>query len=200
MRLEFRVLLIVAVALTLGATCAESYARFASGFYAAATRLVAIGEPWRITKVEVATDPSNTPPVLRLFAEVRRRAQDVDPAVRAVTRMQVAAVIQVPLIFWTTLLAWPHGSRRRLGITLALGVPVFLLLEVLTTALQLTYKLAAASLILAGHGEQVPMSEYWSGFLEDGGRFVVVVVAALFVVGAARWLTEPRTVPQAAPL
>ena len=100
-------------------------------------------------------------------------------------RVQVGEAIETPVIFWCLLLAWPAQTVRQRLTRLAVGIPVFLALEGVTTACQLVYSLARASAILAGEESPLTLWDRWSRFLEAGGRFVVEVSAALITVGVA---------------
>ena len=185
MRLEWRWAIIAALALTIGATCAEGYARLTVPYYTAVTTLIADFHPWRIVSLVVKPDESSHGMVLRLTGEVRRHRDDPLPAAMVVNRVQVGEAIETPVIFWCLLLAWPAQTVRQRLIRLAVGVPVFLALEGVTTACQLVYSMARASAMLAGEQSPLTLWDRWSRFLEAGGRFVVEVTAALVTVGIA---------------
>lgn len=192
MRAEWRWALTAAVALAVGATCAESYARFASPYYAAVATLVADLHPWRVRRVGVAHDPASHGAVLRLVGDVRRHREDSLPAARVVVRVQVGEVIETPIVFWTVLLVWPAETLRRRLVRLVVGLPVFLVLEAATTGCQLVHSLAQASAILAGEQDPVTLWELWSRFLEAGGRFALELGAALLSVAVSARLVRPR--------
>ena len=183
MRREWGWAITAALALTIGVTCAAGYARLALPYYTAVTSLIADFYPWRVVSLAVTPDPSSHGMVLRLSGEVRRHRDDALAAAMIVNRVQVGEAIETPVIFWGLLLAWPTLSVRQRVIRLAVGVPVFLTLEGVTTACQLVYSMAQASAMLAGEEDPLSLWERWSRFLEAGGRFVVEVSAALVTVG-----------------
>jgi hypothetical protein len=188
MRREWRLGLAIVIAFAVGTTCAEGYARLAAHYYATIAEWIAETHPWKIISVAVARDESNHSAVLLLTGDVRRERTDSRPAVRIVSRIQVGEVIETPLVFWTILALWPAKSmRRRLGF-LAVGAPVFLLLEAATTAMQLVNPMAEASAILGGDLDPLTLWERWSRFLEAGGRFVVETAGALLAVAIVEFL------------
>lgn len=185
MRSEWRLGIAAAIALTLGALCAEPFARLAAPCYAAVDRLVAKAHNWAIEQVAVAPDPSGRGSVVRLVGEVRRRRTDPQPAAVVETRVQIGEVIETPLVFWTLLLVWPAASGRQRALRLASGVGVFLCLEALTTAAQLLHPLAEASAILSGEVDPLTPWERWSRFLEAGGNLALAAAAALGALSLA---------------
>ena len=185
MRREWGWAIIAALALAIGATCAAGYARLAVPYYVAVTRLIADFHPWRIVSLVVKPDESSHGMVLRLTGEVRRHRDDPLPAAMVVNRVQVGEAIETPVIFWGLLLAWPAQTVRQRLIRVAVGFPVFLALEGVTTACQLVYSMARASAILAGEQSPLTLWDRWSRFLEAGGRFVLEISAALVTVGVA---------------
>lgn len=179
-------------ALILASMCAQTYARLAVPYYAAVDRLMARGHPWNIVSVDVRPSDVSPGSVLMLVAEVRRHSSDAQPACRVISRVQVGEAVEAPMVFWVMLLCWPAASlRQRLG-RCAVGLPIFLGLEAITTAVQLIHNLPEASALLAGAMDPVTPWERWSRFLEGGGRFVVEVCAVLFTVVITRFL---RAVP-----
>jgi hypothetical protein len=190
-RIEWRWPLAAILALTVGATCAESYARLAVPYYTVATTVIAHFHPWRIVSLGVAQDDSSHGSVLRLTGEVRRYRNDPLPAAIVVNRVQVGEAIETPVVFWTLLLVWPAETLRQRLARLAIGVPVFLALEGVTTACQLVYSMARASAILAGEINPLTLWERWSRFLEAGGRFVLELTAALLTVAAVAPTARP---------
>jgi hypothetical protein len=176
------------VAFVIGVVGAQAYARLASAYYEAVTRLVAMDSAWKILDVSVVQDESSKTAVVRLTAEVRRRAGDAMPAARVASRVHVGEVIETPLVFWTLVLLWPVAAARHRVLALIVAIPVFLALEAVTTGCQLLRPLAEASALLAGESDPLTAWERWSRFLEAGGRFVLEVSAALAVVA----LTRPR--------
>jgi hypothetical protein len=197
MRLEWRWGLVSASAVALGALGAERYAGFTAPFFSAATTAIAAAHPWTVRGVEVARDAAGSGAVLRLSGEVRRPGESM-PAARISSSVAVGEVIDAPLIFWTLVLLWPARDLRQRLMRVALGIPVFLGLEILTTACQLLHPLAEASAILAGDDAPVTLWERWSRFLEAGGRFVLEVSAALCTVAMAQ--KSPRAHARSASL
>jgi hypothetical protein len=174
------------VALAIGVTCAEPYARLAASYYAAVDRLIALSHPWQVISVEVQQGKTNLAAELQLHADVFRHAGALKPAARVVGRVQVGEVIETPIVFWTLLLMWPAASIRQRVIRLVLGIPVFLGLEAITTATQLILPMAQASAMLAGDPDPVTPWDRWSRFLEGGGQFVLASGFAIPVVAMTR--------------
>lgn len=179
MRSEHRWALAFAAALVFAAVGARSYAHLAAPCYQAIAGLLALGRPWDVVSVEVAAPAGGAGAVLKLRGLVYQSAASLRPSFRMTGKLQVAAVAQGPLIFWTVLALWPASTVRRRLTMLALGVPVFVLVEAATTVCQLLNPLAWASAVLAGERDPVTMWEYWSRFLEDGGRAGLALFAAV---------------------
>lgn len=185
LRREWRWLIIATAALATGALGARSYARLAAPYYAMVARLVCRSHAWQIDGVQVVSQ-SGPGAVLQLTGTVRQRSDDPLPAARLVSKLQVAAVTQSPVIFWSVLLAWPmRGWRQRLKLLL-LGVPMLLALEAATSVCQLLTPFAYVSALLSGHANHTSGWEHWSRFLEEGGRVVLALGAALCVVALCR--------------
>jgi hypothetical protein len=153
------------------------------------TELIARVHPWRVESVTVTADESNHGVVLKLVGEVRRNREDPLPAALVVNRVQVGEVVEAPVVFWTLLLVWPAGSWRHRLLRVAVGIPIFLVLEAATTGCQLVYSMANVSALLAGDSHPLTLWERWSRLLEAGGRFVLEVGAGLLAVA----LTEIRS-------
>jgi len=185
-RPELRWLLAAAAALAIGGTCAEPYARLAAPYYAAVARLIAAGHPWKIVSVAVKAGRKSTSPELQLVGDVRRTPEDPRPAGRIISHVQVGEAVEAPVVFWTLLLLWPARSIRQRLVTLLVGIPVFLALDAITTAIQLMHSMAEVSAILGGESDPLTLWERWSRFLEAGGRFAVEVCAALLTIGIGR--------------
>lgn len=196
MRPEWRWGLAFAAALALAALGARSYARLAAPAYLSIARVLAAGRPWRILSVEVSDPPAAAGAVLRLTGLVYETTGSARPLFRMVGKLQAAAAVEAPLIFWTVLGLWPvQGPRQRI-VALALGLPVFVGLETATTVCQLMNPLAWASAVLAGEHDPVTAWEHWSRFLEDGGRPVLALGAAALTAGlAAAMAARPRQNP-----
>lgn len=185
MRPNLRLVLTAVVALTIGATGAEAYARLAIPYYNLVTTAIAEFHPWRVRNVAVVRDKSKPDATLRMTGEVRRRREDPFPAAEVITYVQVGEVVETPVVFWSVLLAWPMATLRRRLICVALGIPVFLTLEAATTACQLVHSMAEASALLAGETNPLTAWERWSRFLEAGGRFALELCAALLTLALA---------------
>lgn len=198
MRRELRWALVAAVALAIGSIGAEPYARLMSPYYFAVGRLLARGHPWDIASVDVSRAAREPGAVLRLTGFVRRSASDSQPAGRMVAKLQVAAVAESPVIFWTLLAVWPVGSARRRLAVLLLGIPMFLGLEATTTVCQLLNPLAYGSAVLAGDPDPLTLWERWSRFVESGGRVALALSAATLTVTAARRVSGSGTAAPAA--
>lgn len=181
MRPELRWGLAAAVALTIGVTCAEPYARLMAPFDAAVDRRISLHRPWEVTGVDVRPGKSNLTAELQLQADVFRYQGAANRAARVVGRVQVGEVIETPIVFWTLLLVWPAASIRQRVIRVLVGIPVFLALEAITTATQLILPMAQASAMLAGDPNPVTPWDHWSRFLEAGGQFVLASGFAILV-------------------
>lgn len=182
MRREWRFVLIAVSALVLGAVGAESYARLATPYYLTVARWIARGHLWDVVEMGVGPSRSGPGTLLRLTGTVRARPEDSRPSGRFIAKLQVAAVVESPAIFWTILLAWPISSFRKRLALLAIGVPIFLGLEAVTTVCQLLNPLAYGSAVLAGDPDPVTLWEHWSRFLEAGGRVALACCASLCAI------------------
>lgn len=191
MRLEFTWALVAAVTLSVGAVAAEPYAKALIPYYVAASRLIARGHPWDVASVDISHS-YGPGAVLRLTGFIRRHPSDPNPVARVVSKLQVAAVAESPVVFWTLLALWPMGSvRRRCGVLL-LGLPVFLALETATTVCQLLNPLAYGSAVLAGDANPLTGWERWSRFVEGGGRVALAATAAILTVAVVRVAARAR--------
>lgn len=189
MRRELTWAIVAAGALSVGAFAAEPYARALIPYYVAASRVIARGHPWDVASVDISRT-SGPGAVLRLTGFIRRRLTDPQPVARVVSRLQVAAVVESPVVFWTLVALWPMGSvRRRFGVLL-LGLPVFMALETATTVCQLLNPLAYGSAVLAGNSSPLTGWERWSRFVEGGGRVALAVAAAILTVAAIQRLRK----------
>jgi hypothetical protein len=173
-------------ALAIGATFAEPYGRVAAPYYAAVDRLFAAGHPWTIVSVEVKPGVRSPSPELQLVGEVRRRPEDPRAAGRIISHVQVGEVVETPVVYWTLVLVWPARFMRQRLLSVAVGLPIFLGLEAITTAIQLMHSMAEVTATLAGEVNPLTLWERWSRFLEAGGRFAVEVGAALLTVAIVR--------------
>ena len=198
MRRDLRYALTAVVALVVGATCAEEYARLAIPYYNAVTDVIAGMHPWKVIDLSVTRDRSSPGASLQMTGEVRRHRDDVAPAARVVVRVDVGEVVETPVVFWTLLLAWPMATPRRRLACLAVGIPVFLALEASTTGCQLVHSMAQASALLAGEADPLTAWERWSRFLEAGGRFALEVCSALFLIALSAFGTRALPPPPAA--
>ena len=192
MRAEVRFGLMASAALLLGSFGAESYARLMLPYYEWVDRVIATGYPWEVRSLEIAPNDQAPGRSIKLVGEVRRHVEDARPAARVVARVQVGEAVAAPVIFWMILLLWKASSHRQRWAGFALGLPVFLLVEGLTTAVQLIHALPEASALLAGDVDPITPWERWSRFLEAGGQFVVIVFAALSTIALTRrWVPSP---------
>jgi hypothetical protein len=198
MRIEIRCAVATAAALIIGTACATPYARLTAPYDAAIARLMAASYPWQILDADVTHGEKAPGAVLRLIAAVRRDAEDPKPAAIVIGRMDVGAAIETPLLFWTILLLWPIETRRARLRLLALGIPIFVALHAATTVAQLMSALPATSAILAGDANPRTFAEYWSQFLEAGGRFALELCAALLTVALAQVRSAQRALTAAA--
>jgi hypothetical protein len=101
------------LALIAGALDAEAYARLAAPYYKSVAAVFVQTRPWALTSIDVARDENRPGVFLRLHGEVREAASAVKPAAILTTRVQVGAVIEAPLIFWTILLAWRQTASGK---------------------------------------------------------------------------------------
>jgi Protein of unknown function (DUF2919) len=186
MRIELRVLLGAMLALTVGILCARPYAQFALPYYSSVAGWIAAGHPWQITGLDIAPDDNAPGFVLRLTGAVFKHLGDAQPAGILISKLQVASVIESPVIFWSILIWWPLRSHWERAALLATGIPIFLCLESITTVSQLLTPLAFGSAAIAGKSAVVTPWEYWSRFLESGGRIAMAVVAAVLTVALVR--------------
>ena len=182
-------------ALAIGTAGARSYARLAAPYYRFVAEVLADGRPWQVVSVDVRPSASGPGWVLALVGLVREFSTDRAPAAKLVSKLQVAAVAESPVIFWTILLVWPAGAGRERLSRLALGIPVFLLLEAATTVCQLMNPLAYASAVLAGEPDPVTPWEHWSRFLEEGGRVVLALAVAAVTATAVGSRADPVSRP-----
>lgn len=182
MRRQWRWALAAVAALALGAVGAEAYATLAAPYYQIAARWIARGHPWDVVSIEVAPSRSGPGKILRLTGTVRKHIDDSQPVGKLISKLQVATVVESPVIFWALLLLWPLPSHRERLLVLALGIPIFLGLETVTTVCQLLNPFAYGSAMLAGDPEPVTLWERWSRFIEAGGRVALAVTAALIAI------------------
>ena len=180
--------------LVIASTCGKLYARLAVPYYADVDRFIAMDHPWDIISVDVEQSDASPGSVLALTGDVRRQQSDPRPAARVVVRVQVGEAVETPLVFCTMLLLWPAASVRQRVVRCAVGLPVFLGLEAVTTAVQLMHSLPEASALLAGEKSPITWWERWSRFLEGGGRFVVEVCAMLLAVAITPQVHDNRAI------
>jgi hypothetical protein len=117
MRGEWRWILAAMLALTVGAIGAKPYARLAAPYYTVAARWIALGHPWEVVNIDVVQSNSGPGAILRLTGAIRvftthESADDGRLAARLISKLQVAAVVESPLVFWTLLFLWPLQSYR----------------------------------------------------------------------------------------
>jgi len=194
MRRELRWVLGASAALALGVLMAEPYARLAAPYYEAVAKVAAGFHPWQVVSVGVQPGSSRLGAELQLRGEVRRIPEQSRPSAIVVGRVQVGEVVETPIVYWTLVLMWPVESKRMGWLRAALALPVFLVLEALTTATQLILPMAQASAILDGSQDPLTSWDRWSRFLEAGGQFVIVAAAAIVV---SCWRRRPAATPSA---
>ncbi len=182
MRRESLWIIAAVAALAVGAIGAKSYAILAARYYTVAAHWISLGHPWEVVNIDVVPSSSGAGAILRLTGTVREGVDDKHPAAWVVSKLQVASVVQSPLVFWILLLLWPVQSYRERLRVLALGIPVFLCLETATTVCQLLNPLAYGSAVLGGDPDPITWWERWSRFLESGGRVSLALGAALITV------------------
>jgi len=193
MKLQWRLLIGGLIALFLGAVGADLYARVAVPYYWAVARLIAAAHQWRIVSIDVTGDSNGYGDVLQLTGAISRSAAAAQPDAVLINAIQIGAVVETPVVFWCFLALWPLRSHKeRLGL-LGLGIPVYLCLEAVTTVCQLVGPLAFGSAVLSGHQDTSTIWERWLRILEDGGRIVVALAAAMLVVGLWRFIQGLRT-------
>lgn len=185
---ELRLFLIMAITLAVGLAGARTYARMMVPYYAAMGRLLAGLHTWQVQEVGMSREGPGGAQEVRLVAIVRKIPSQPLPALRVESTMDVGDVVQLPVIFWGILLAWRADTMRQLLQRLAMGVPVFLTLETVTTVCQLVGPMAEAAEYLNGNPHPVTAWEIWARLLETGGRQALAAVAALLIVagGASR--------------
>jgi hypothetical protein len=198
-RAELRLLIVAAVALTAGALGAETYARLAIPYYSLIAHWVAAGHPWQIIGLEIAPGQSGPGALLRLKGALLGATGDGRPSAILISKLQVAAVVESPLIFWATLMLWPMRSYRQRLVLLGLGIPVFLCLEAATTVSQLLGPFADGTALMGGAVDPLTVWDRWSRFLEAGGRVALALCAAIFTISVVKAL-QRITVPAASKL
>jgi hypothetical protein len=194
MRRNLRYVLAATVALILGATFAETYARLAIPYYEVVTSVIADLHPWRVLDLSLDRGRSNPGASLRMTGEVRRSRDDLEPAARVIIDVQVGEVIETPVVFWAVVFVWPMTTLRRRLVCVAVGIPMFLVLEAATTGCQLVHSMADASAMLAGEADPLTAWERWSRFLEAGGRFALELCAAVLTVALSAAATPLEAV------
>ena len=182
-RHELRWIAAAVVALAIGAIGAN-LCPDPDPYYRGAAEILAMGHPWQVMAVELQSPEHGSGAVVRLTGLVKERPEDLRPSGRVRSKLQVAAVVESPIIFWTLLLVWPAQSHRQRLRRAALGLAAFLGLEAATTVCQLLDPLANMSAMLAGDRKPLTSWEMWSRFLEAGGRIVVAITAALLIIAA----------------
>jgi hypothetical protein len=174
-------------ALALGALFADQYTAWLSPYYGAVTRMLASGHPWSIEQVQLEPGRDGTS-ALTLRATVRLAADKRRPNAAVVEQLRSGLVIQTAMVFWLVLLAWPTRLVRQRPLRVLCALPVYLLLEIVTTGVQLIHGLPGIAQLLRGNAYRTTTLDYWAAFLEEGGRIVLAIVAALLALQLARWL------------
>jgi hypothetical protein len=186
MRREWRWLAAATAALVLGTVGADTYVRVATPLYRLGAEWLIEGKPWQINSIGIRDAAGDSRRELWMTGELKSHSWDLQPSARADSRVQLAAVLQNPVVFWLVLLLVPVASIRSRVTLLGLGLPVFLLLEIATTSCQLVNALVQTAAMLDGEANPLTWTERWSRFLESGGRLVIDVCAALFCVSLLR--------------
>ncbi len=192
MRRNGLVVLIAVVVLAIGSIAAPYYARLAAPWYRCVAGLISVGAPWQIVGVDVKAGADNPGVMLQLSAKVTSRSALHPGQAVVVGTVQAGAVIEPLLIFWTLLLAWPTPDVRTRWMRLIVGLPVFVLVDTATTVAALLHALPWAANVVAGLPDAATGWDHWVEFLEAGGRFAVVVTAALMTIGATTLLPPLR--------
>jgi hypothetical protein len=185
MRLEWRLIVGAVAALALGTLFAEAYTRLAIPYYSLVAHWIGAEHSWQITGLDIAPNESGPGAVLRLSGALPGSDGDAQPAAILTSKLQVAAVVESPVIFWACLLMWPVSSSRERLALLALGLPMFLGLEAATTICQLLGPFAYGSAVLGGEPDPVTLWERWSRFLEGGGRIALALCSAMLAIAVA---------------
>lgn len=178
-------------AFAIGAVCAKPYARLAAPYYTLADRVFATGHPWSTGTVEVKPNDKGPGFILLSISGIRRQSSNPPFAARTIARVQVGEAVETPMVFWTALLLWPATSMRQRLTRVAVGIPLFLGLEAITTAVQFIHALPEASARLAGETDPLTLLERWSRFLEAGGRYVTEVFFVLTTIAVTN-LVSPK--------
>jgi hypothetical protein len=113
LRLQLRFVLAATMALGIGACGAEFYARLAAPFYAGAAALLANNSQWQVTGVDVASEAAHPGIFVRFHGAISGPTKVSRPAATLITRIQVGAAIEAPLVFWALLLAWQTTQRAQ---------------------------------------------------------------------------------------
>jgi hypothetical protein len=151
-------------------------------FYRVAARIISYDPRWQVEDVETSQSEHSPGRELKLHGAVRRLDTDTQPAARLIRRMAVGGVVEIPILFWALLIAWPLASWKKRLILLALGVPASLVLESITTVCQLVGEMAAVSAMLGGDPNPVTLWDRWSDFIEAGGREALTLLFVLACV------------------
>lgn len=186
MRREYRWAVASIIALTIGVFAANGYARTAIPFYRVVANALTAGHPWKVETVRIRQSDAGPAMELQLVGEVRNRITDPEPAALILSRAQLGSITQNAVVFWLLLLLVPPVSIRQLLLYLAVGLPMFALLESITTVCQLVGPMAYATAVLAGEPDPLTLWERWSRFLQAGGLIVIDICAGLLTVSIAR--------------
>lgn len=182
-------------AVATGVLLEHPLARMLVPWYTVASRAWSTGQAWRVESVGLRARGTGLGEEMQLHGQVARSRGDAEAAGLAVAHLQLGRVVVTPLIYWAIVACWPALSWGQRCWRMALGVPVYLALEGVTTAAQLVAPMAQASALLAGESDPMTLWLRWSNFLEAGGQFAVditaglatIVLAQVLVTRAARW-------------
>ena len=194
MRRDGRWLCALLFSVAIASVAAPYYAHLAAPAWQAVARLTALGQPWRITGIEVTPSPDGPGTIVALTAIVTDAQADRTASARVTGKITTGAAIEPALVFWLLVLAWPAAHGRERWLRFAIGVPVFIAVDTATTVLALTHALPWATQVIAGAGDGDTAWDRWAAFLEAGGRFAVVTAVALVTIATVamlgRWLGE----------
>ena len=189
MRIERRAIALVAALLLAGATGAGGCATLLCPFYVAAVRTLSSSQGWQVVSAEVRTSQHGPGRVVALTTDLYRSPNDARSTARVVSELQVGAIAEGPIVLFAVLALWPLQAGRSRWRLLLAGLPVLLLLELLTSVPQLMHAMPAVVAMMAGEPDRATAWDHWSEFIEGGGRFVVACSLAILtavIVSRAR--------------
>ncbi len=183
---HWRLAILGSVLLALGGLIAPGYARVAVPYYQFTAQLIASSQGWYVDRVQIVDSVPGHPRTLQLVGRVYDPTLHRHGFATVTGVIQIAAVLQGPLVFIGVVLLLPAGSWREWRRRLLLGLPVLLLLDALTTVLSLLHAFAEANAIYMGEATPTTPWEIWTRVLESGGRIALAGLGGLATVGLAR--------------